>query len=147
MSGSSFDLWPEEVHVKDVLTPFAILLMQKNQLEKHTDGLVKGDIMQVSSVAPGESAESIEYSFSLKATTFEYKYELFRIKHDRSRVYPCKVYHWVFGDPEYGEEWIMASNMQEFLNAVAKILKTVDTVSVIQSIVARSRELNSTASE
>ena len=156
MSTTIRDLWPEDVSAPDVLSPLTILKYQASQLRQRTKGLLEAEVH-----LDERSGPWVRASFVIIAPFLDrYRLELFRIGHDSQSPYPVFVYAsdlahkaksagfvWaeVGQDPDdYSppdEDEAVASSQEEFLDLLALVLNSRNTKSVLQSLLARTNDV------
>ncbi len=76
------------------------------------------------------------HCFDLVATLLNiYRYRLLEVNHDTKMVYPVRV-----TSDTLKEKSIKAYSQSEFVQAIAKVLQSPRSKSVVQSLIARSND-------
>ncbi len=141
------NLWSEKDIKVEVLSPLAILHAQATNLEQMTKGLLQAEITQV----VGEEGTTF-YRLDIVAPALgSYRHGLFAISHQKEMVYPVKfvlpdgqsmpLYTHLNGSGE------IAETEAEFLEKLKEVLRSSSVNAVIQSIIARSNEVQSARTE
>ncbi len=137
MSSRIPDLWSDQIS-SDVLTPLVILRAQIPGLQRRTKGVVESEINSVI------KAKSVIHNFDLMAPALGTRERILIVTHDRDRVYPVTLEAAYFAR-KHGSVEMTAMYEEEFISLVAEVLSSPDVLSAIQSLVARSNEISSSA--
>lgn len=145
MADDPFDMWPAEIEVPP-LTPLEILSRQAVRLGERTKGMLRGEVVSTEGVTYDDDGETpvgklAVHRLEIVAPALNnYRYQLFRCRHDTEFVYPVYV-----DEGEIPDDGILdaddANSEAEFNQLVRKRLNSKRTVSVLQSLLARIREI------
>lgn len=131
MSAMIPDLWPDDVTVTTVSTPFAILNYQAAQLARRTKGTLQGHVQ----TRAGQNGKKTEHAFDVVVPALNrYHYRLFRVYHDAELAYPAAV-------QVDEDEIVEAPTEAEFLDTIGKVLRSTRIRSVLHSLIARVNEV------
>ena len=143
------NLWSQKDVKVEVLSPFAILRTQAANLEQMTKGLIEAEIT-ATATATGE----IFYQLDLIAPVLGgYRHRLFAISHKKDMLYPVRF---LLSSTQISElikrlgpqNWTEVAGTEAiFLNELTYLLQSNDVNAVIQSIIARSNEVQSAQQE
>ncbi len=158
MSAVIPNLWPT-IQTPDVMLPVTILRQQASLLRQSSKGILEAEVCQI--VANGHQQW---WTFFIIATQLDrYRIDIFRMTHANDYPYPVKFYAdgllsevrqakliWALQEveQEYPDEdpyEVVASTQEEFLQILGVLLGSKKTRSVIESLLARTNDLNSTA--
>lgn len=139
------NLWSQKDVKVEVLSPLAILRTQAANLEQMTQGLIEAEV----TTTTGESGE-IVYQLDIIAPVLGgYCHRLLAISHQQDRVYPVKFA--VTPDavlqnvsPHGYRAFTSAQTEAEFLKNLGEILQSPSINALIQSIIARSNDVQNT---
>lgn len=157
MAASIPVLWSDDIKV-DVLTPLAILRAQVEPLRKKTQGLLEAE------VTTSTSGDNVLHKFDLIAPALGgYRRRILTATHQKEMIYPVTVEAECFATPpprSYTALQVMkafelddsssageedgrrkAVTDQEFINLVGEALRSSQVRGAIQSLIARSNEL------
>jgi len=135
MATTKRNLWPESVKI-DTLTPVVILRGQASELERLTKGVLRGE---VTSQATGDGFLIHQLDVIAPAVGF-YRHRIVEVKHPDAFVYPAQIIApgillgLTFG---HGE----AESQEALEKFIGIVFTSKQTISVIQSLIARSNEL------
>ncbi len=134
------NLWSEKDVRVEVLSPIAILETQATNLEQMTKGLIETEITVVTS----DKGETV-YQLDIVAPVLgDYRHRLFSISHQKDMVYPVKL---ILPAGQFSELlWsyttkATAGTEAIFLERLGDVLTSNTVNAVIQSIIARSNEV------
>jgi hypothetical protein len=148
MADAPRSLWPAEIN-PGVLSPKVILHHQAIALRDQTKGLLLGELEEGST----EDGKAV-ISLSIYAPALDYRYRVLAASHSRDHVYPARLDAEIFRptfisqitafselsrDPARRPENV-ADDDEEFIELVAKVLRSPRVVSIAQSLIARSNE-------
>lgn len=140
------NLWSEKDVKVEVLSPLAILQTQAANLETMTKGLIEAEITTLTN----ERGETL-YNLDLVAPALGgYRHRLFGISHKQDMVYPVKFI--LPSSQNFGSMFPFASQLSaeteaEFLEKLGEVLQSNSVNAVIQSLIARSNEVQSVGNE
>lgn len=134
------DLWPSEI-VVEPLTPLEILRRQGEILDQRTGGRLRVVVVSTDEqgTASGEDFSYKLHRFEIVADALRYRHQVFTCQHDTTLVYPVRVM-WT---NESGDNDWSANDPVEFERVVRGCLTSQKTVSVLNSLLARIREMKS----
>ncbi|MBL8795845.1 MAG: hypothetical protein JNM56_18215 [Planctomycetia bacterium] len=149
------DLWPSDIDVQ-VVPPLDILKAQEATLAQKTKGILQA---KVSTTA---TDKLVQHDLDLIAPSLHfYRERILSVTHDRGFIYPVRVSSGVF-DPntsmrlsqlqqallaDPGRNQRIAATEEEFINLVRQVLQSDEVRALIQSLIARSNELNRKAAQ
>jgi hypothetical protein len=158
VANDTLDLWPDDIKV-EVQSPYAILMSQKSLLATKTKDILRADV----SVTTTDSQTRL--GFDLIAPSLEnYRRTILYATSKKDDVYPVTVEADCFLPrspttlPEVLEKVSQrglgaksnpgrqAATQQEFIDLVGQVLRSAEVRSLIQSLIARSNEKGSGAS-
>lgn len=128
------DLWPADIGgVPTLTTPVSILKEQAVLLGRKTKNLVQVEVTSgtiPSSITSGAMGQDrFHHSFWLVAPALDYRYTLFKIKHEIT-LYPLDL-EW--------ESKMSVSSEAELKDQLKKIFASDKTKKIIQSMIAQSQ--------
>ena len=148
------NLWPDDIQV-DVLPPVAILRAQENMLANKTQGILHAELTAT------ETEHFVQHHLDLVAPALNgYRERLLSASHRKDRIYPVTVAadclspkqtHLVGLMPQPSTEdnaelqkpnEKLAATQNELLEIIRSVLHSADTRSLIQSLIAKSNEIN-----
>lgn len=141
------NLWSEKDVKVEVLSPVAILHTQAANLETMTKGLIEAEITMLSN----ERGETL-YNLDLVAPALGgYRHRLFGISHKQDMVYPVKfVLESTQTFPLFARlngKGEIAETEAAFLEKLGEVLQSSTVNAVIQSLIARSNEVQAAHNE
>ena len=130
------DLWPNYVTLTDVVSPAAILRYQAGQLRAKTRNLLEAEV----EIVPDNENVKIEF-YVIAPALDRYRVLLFSVMHRQDLVYPATLTAECFYDQDrYGDD-PQAADQKEFTDLLSTVLLSNRTRSVIQSLIARSNDV------
>jgi hypothetical protein len=141
------NLWSADINV-NVLTPAAVLRVQAGLLGKMTKGILTAHV----STLEGDN-DRVEHYLDLRAPVLEgYRYRVLTASHRKDLVYPVEVNAECLeeggskSNSATFDEFVIpqASGEKEFIELVGAVLHSSEVVSVIHSLLARSKEQRQT---
>ncbi len=142
------NLWSEKDVKVEVLTPLAILRTQAANLEQMTQGLIEAEIVTSTS----DKGETVYQLDVIAPALGGYRHRLFSISHQKDMVYPVR-----FTVPPGiamelkrigGGNWLEVTGTESaFLDQLEDVLTSNTINAIIQSIIARSNELQAVPAE
>ena len=124
------NLWSAVHDLEAEVAPFTILKQQASNLTQATKGILEGSI--------GRSAvnDRVFLSFRLIAPVLDhYSFDLFSARHDILASYPIDI----FPEKTLKEEFIRASDADEFIRVLQAMLTSENTQQILRSLIAQSR--------
>ncbi len=129
MSLATLDLWPSHFGASTQMPPVAILRSQAALLATKTEGLVEAFVQS------GKRGTDLHYQLYLRAPALDnYAYLLLTISH------PVHLYPATLVAEATGEQY-RADSQDQFVEKLGAILSSAETVKVVDSLLAQSREL------
>jgi hypothetical protein len=138
-------MWPDEISV-DVVTPLTRLRVLASELEQRTKGILQARI----DTFPRDEGK-VEQHFEIVAPALShYEHQLLIAKHHHEIVYPTiligefvdEKQSQFSGETSYTKQSRVAATEKELDTAIGEILRSPRTLSVIQSLIARSKEVS-----
>lgn len=149
------DLWPSDIDLQ-VVPPLNILKAQEATLAQKTKGILQAK------VSTTVTDKLVQYDLDLIAPALNfYRERILSVTHDNGFIYPVRITSEVF-DPntsmslsrlqramsaDPGRSQRTAATEEEFINLVRQVLQSNDVRALIQSLIARSNELNEKAAQ
>jgi len=137
------DFWPKEIALK-VVSPKVNLTAAATQLQARTKGVLAADIFEEA----GRSSGEVTLKFTIRAVPIGYREDVLFVHHGQQQVYPaqieaaCFFYDGSFhNDSRVKETMYSASDQDDFVRGLTMALHSVETTSLLQSLVARMNEL------
>ena len=127
------NLWPEEL-TETVLTPAAILKAQATNLGEQTKGVLEAEVSRREE-STKEGQTIIIYDFDVIAPALNgYRKTILQVNHAKDAIYPVYIKSLGTGIPQ-------AANDQRFLEVLGSHLQSQSIVSLLQTLIARSNEV------
>lgn len=134
MGNDPLDLWPADLAVEP-LTPAVILRLQADRLKERTEGRLFAEVVTTQQWAETGNESQDYHRFEIVAPALHgYRHQLFNCTHDHEFVYPVSV--------NTGDTKTTANNQGELTEVIREILRSKRTTAVLQSLLARIREVN-----
>jgi hypothetical protein len=145
------NLWPQDIHV-DVLPPLVILKAQIQPLEQMTKGLLRVevstrtvslhpefrnplDLGRKSEEFSDDSSTTVFHDMDVIAPTLRnYRHTLLTVDYQQNRVYPARL------SSKLNQEGIEADSAEDFMARLGEVLKSSETRSLLDSLLARINE-------
>lgn len=149
MPGGIPDLWSDDIQV-DVLPPAVILRRQGEALSSKTQGILTARVL---SGRPIDHTDTRIHSLELVAPALGYSEVILKVEHDESRPYPVSLtlpdaIVWPSVQPTAEQpfgplerETVTANTVKQFLEFLRAALRSEQTRSTIDTLLARSNEL------
>ena len=138
------NLWSQKDVKVEVLSPLAILRTQAANLEQMTQGLIEAEVV----TSTGDKGETV-YQLDITAPVLGgYRHRLLAVSHQKDMVYPVNFAATPGGvlqnvSPHGYRAYTSAQTEAEFLKNLGEILQSPIINALIQSIIARSNEVQS----
>lgn len=126
------DLWPD-LQLPEIRTPYSILREQAGYLAKRTGGLLEGRV-EKNLWGPDFDKQMLYLQLVLVAPALDgYRYTLLTLVHDPVVAYP------VWEDVPDGAQ---LENEDELRKRLSEVFRSPETIKIIQTLMAQSREPN-----
>ena len=140
-------LWPDDIKV-DVLTPLMILRAQAGLLSRITKGILEAEVVVEQAKLGGNGGTPVtQIHLDLIAPALNRSgYRILTTQYSDEMAYPTHIQSNYVANEDLiaaltSSEYKKApSNEKEFINSVSNILRSSKTMSLIQSLIARSNE-------
>ena len=128
------DLWPSEVGQVKVLTPLFILRHQAGLLRKRSSNVLEAEV--TSTYEPDRHLDTCHFLDLVVPALDRFRVRILNVRHSKMKVYPAYI-----AESEYSSDENGRSNSQaEFIENLGHMLKSDDTRSLIESLLAQATE-------
>jgi hypothetical protein len=122
------DLWPDDIS-SSIVSPAAILRYQASQLEKRTNGILRGEVEEKS-----EGSHVSLHLVAIAPAVNGLRCELFSVEYAKNAVYPVTVHGPGLDLDSFTQErFEIADGQEELQKAIAKMLRTNEIRSTLSS--------------